>query len=147
MKLSSHSKCFTVRLHETDLGAIVHHSNYFHWIEETEYAFFEAIDEAVIGELDENKKGTGWPRAEINMKFIKPLRFRDKIRVDLSIQKIRSAGIIYAVEIYKINTDSEELVLKGTYSAICCLYSSDGQSNPEVIPIPEQFLNKISTLK
>jgi len=145
MKISSHSKCFTVRLHETDLGAIVHHSNYFHWIEETEYAFFEAIDEPVIGELDENKKGTGWPRADMQVKFIKPLRFRDKIRVDLSIKKIRSAGIIYEVEIYKITSDSPELVLKGSYSAICCLYSSDGESDPEVIPIPDHFLKKIST--
>ncbi|WDE98991.1 thioesterase family protein [Lentisphaera profundi] len=145
MKISSHSKHFTVRLHETDLGAIVHHSNYFHWIEETEYAFFEAIDEPVVGEFDENNKGTGWPRAEMNVKFLRPLRFRDQVRVDLSIKKIRSAGIIYSVEIYKINPSSEELVLKGSYSAICCLYSSDGESNPEAIPIPDRFLNKIST--
>jgi YbgC/YbaW family acyl-CoA thioester hydrolase len=143
MPLSSHSKEFTVRLHETDLGAIVHHSNYFHWIEETEYSFFEAIQEDVVGEFDEDGKGTGWPRAEMNIKFLRPLRFRDKVRVDLSIQKIRSAGIIYGVEMYCINSEQEYLVLKGSYSAICCLYSSDGESNPEAIPIPEQFLSKI----
>ena len=147
MPLSSYSKNFTVRLHETALGAIVHHSNYFHWIEETEYALFEAIDEAVIGELDEQQKGTGWPRAEVSMKFIKPLRFRDQIRVDLSIQKIRSAGIIYGVEIYRLNAPEPELVLKGTYSAICCLYSSNGESDPQVIPIPDNFLSKICTVK
>jgi len=147
MALSSHSKNFTVRLHETDLGGIVHHSNYFHWIEETEYSLFEAIGEPVIGALNEQQKGTGWPRSEVNMKFIRPLHFRDELRVDLSIQRIRSAGIIYGVEIYRISSAEPELVLKGSYSAICCLYSSDGESDPQVIPIPEKFLSKIETAK
>jgi YbgC/YbaW family acyl-CoA thioester hydrolase len=142
MKQSSHSKKFDVRLHETDLGGIVHHSNYFHWIEETEYSFFLSIDEPVIGELDKNNKGTGWPRAEMNIKFLRPLRFRDTLRVDLSIQKIRSAGIIYAVNIYRL-AEEEELVLKGTYSAICCLYSTVKDEDPQVIPIPPNFLEKI----
>ena len=143
MKLSHFTKDFTVRLHETDLGGIVHHSNYFHWIEETEYAFFEAIDEPVVGPLDEHGKGTGWPRSEVNMKFLKPLRFRDQIRVEISLKRIRSAGIIYGVEIYRTNSSGRELVLSGTYSAICCLYAGDGQSDPQVIPIPKGFLNKI----
>lgn len=147
MPLSKHSKEFTVRLHETDLGAIVHHSNYFHWIEETEYSFFEAIDEAVVGEFNENNKGTGWPRAEMNVKFLKPLRFKDKVRVDLSIKKIRSAGIIYGVEIFRLDSvEGDELVLKGQYSAICCLYSGDGKSNPEVMAIPPEFLSKIEVV-
>jgi YbgC/YbaW family acyl-CoA thioester hydrolase len=121
----------------------VHHSNYFHWIEETEYSFFESIGEPVIGELDDKLKGTGWPRAEMKIKFLKPLRFRDTVRVDLTIKRIRSAGIIYSVAMYCLNR-GEEMILKGEYSAICCLYSAvNYQSNPEVIPIPDTFLEKI----
>ncbi len=147
IKKSAYSKTFDVRLNETDLGGIAHHSNYFHWIEETEYAFFESIGEPVVGPLDKNFKGTGWPRAEIRIKFLKPLRFRDKVRVDLNIQKIRSAGIIYSVAMYRINTEIE-LILKGQYSAICCRYSAVNlASNPEVIPIPDSFLEKICTHK
>jgi len=143
LKKSRHSQIFEVRLHETDLGAIAHHSNYFHWIEQTEYSLFASIDENVIGELDSKLRGSGWPRAEIQVKFIKPLRFRDKLRVDLHIERIRSAGITYGVKIYKLLGDIEELVLTGRYSAVCCMYDATGKSYPEVVPIPDSFLEKI----
>ncbi len=145
MAISTHSKTFQVRLHETDLGGIVHHSNYFHWIEETEYSFFEVIDEAVVGEFDENNEGSGWPRSEISVKFHFPVKFRDQIRVDLAIKKIRSAAIIYSVEMYGLNSDGSEFkVLSGEYTATCCMYDGSGQNPPKVIPIPESFLAKIS---
>ncbi|MDD7987376.1 hotdog domain-containing protein [Lentisphaera marina] len=144
MKTSSFSKTYFVRLHETDLGGIVHHSNYFHWIEETEYALFEHIDEAVVGEFDENLEGSGWPRSEMNIKFMQPVKFRDEIRVDLSIKRIRSAAIVYQVDMFRINKDnSEDKVLTGNYTATCCLYDGTFQKPPRVIPIPDSFLAKI----
>ena len=144
MKTSSHSKSFTVRLHETDLGGIVHHPNYFHWIEETEYDFFEKIGEPVVGDFDENLEGSGWPRSEMNVKFLQPVKFRDEIRVDLRIQRIRSAAIIYAVDMFRVNSDkSEDKVLSGNYTATCCLYDGTFKNPPRVIPIPDSFLAKI----
>ena len=145
MKSSGLSQHFTVRLNETDLGGIVHHSNYFHWIEETEYAFFDSIGESVVGQLDEQLQGSGWPRSEFKLKFLKPLKFRDNLRVDLQIQRIRSAGIQYSVQIFKTSEDLEELVLKGTYSAIHCLYDATQRQDPRPLPIPEHFLKKIQS--
>jgi acyl-CoA thioester hydrolase len=143
MSLSRFSKEFSVRLHETDLGGIVHHSNYFHWIEETEYAFFRTIGEPVIGELDVRGFGSGWPRGDMQVRFLQPLRFGDRVRVDLKVRKLRSAGIVYEVEIYRLGSQ-EALVLRGNYSAVCCLYDSSGRQNPKVVPIPESFLGKVS---
>ena len=147
MKYSSFEKDFTIRLHETDLGGIVHHSNYFHWIEETEYAFFAALGEPVVGELDEHGLGTGWPRCEMKVKFIRPLHFRDSVCVKLHIKRIRSAGLEYAVSIYRLADKGEQLVLQGSYVTMCCLYDSSGLQDPKPIPIPEKFLAKIAADK
>ena len=103
MKISTHTINKKVLLHETDLGGIMHHSNYFHWMEEAEYSLFEKINEPVIGELDEDMKGSGWPRSEVSMKFIKPLRYNDKVEVVLQIKRIRSAGIQYQADFYRVS--------------------------------------------
>ena len=81
------------------------------------------------------------------MKFLKPLRFQDRIRVDLSIYKIRSAAIVYGVNIFCLGKETEELVLKGNYAAVCCLYSADRAVDPQVQLLNDSFLQKIEPLQ
>ena len=133
-----------VELHETDLGHHVHHPNYFIWMEEAEYRLFDVIGEPVVGELDENLLSSGWPRAEVQMKFLKPARFRDQIEVKLRIKRIRAAAIEYSCEIFRVDSKNQpELIAVGGYSAICCLYDARMVSDPKVIEIPVSFRNKI----
>ena len=38
-----------VQLHETDLGGLMHHHNYFLWMEQAEYEMFDSLGEEVVG--------------------------------------------------------------------------------------------------
>lgn len=78
MSVSSHSIERRVELHQTDLGGLMHHPNYFIWMEEAEYDLFERIDEPVIGPIGPDLRGSGWPRAKVSMSFLRPLFYRDR---------------------------------------------------------------------
>ena len=132
-----------VQLHETDLGGLMHHHNYFLWMEQAEYEMFESIGEKVVGDLDENFKGSGWPRSEVHMKYLKPLRYRDEVEIHLKISRIRAAAIEYEADFYLIKDDEKEVVSNGKYKAISCLYDSLQRENPQILPIDESFLKKI----
>ena len=136
-----------VQLHETDLGALMHHHNYFLWMEQAEYEMFRHIDEKVVGDLDENFKGSGWPRSKVEMKYLKPLRFEDEVEIHLKICRIRNAAIEYEADFWRISEGEKELVSVGKYQAVSCLYSSIQFSDPEIVPAPQEFLEKLEVFR
>ena len=128
-----------VELHQTDLGGLMHHHNYFVWMEQAEYELFDLIGEPVVGDLDENLKGSGWPRAEVSMKYLKPLKFRDEVVIHLKITRIRAAALEYAADFIH----NGDVVAKGKYKTISCLYDATQREPPQIVPASESFLNKI----
>ncbi len=133
----------SVQLHETDLGGLMHHHNYFLWMEQAEYEMFEYLDEKVVGDLNENFKGTGWPRSKVAMKYLKPLRYRDEVEVHLKITRIRNAAIEYEADFWRLSKLEKEKVSVGKYQAISCLYDSIHGLDPQIIPASEVFLSKL----
>ncbi|MCH2206227.1 MAG: acyl-CoA thioesterase [Lentisphaerales bacterium] len=144
MKTSEFKIERVVQIHETDLGGLMHHPNYFLWMEQAEYEMFEHLDEPVVGELTEEMEGTGWPRAEVSMKFLKPLRFRDKVEVHLKIMRIRAAAIEYETDFYLIKKDgNKEKVAIGTHKTINCMYDATQKNDPRIVPAADEFLEKL----
>ena len=132
-----------VQLHETDLGGLMHHHNYFLWMEQAEYEMFEDIGEKVVGDLDENFKGRGWPRSKVSMKFLKPLRYGDLVEIHLKITRIRNAAIEYETDFWRLKEGKREKVSIGKYQTISCLYDSLQGSDPIVVPADEKLLEKL----
>ena len=143
MKLSEFKIIRKVELHETDLGGLVHHHNYFLWMEQAEYEMFDFIEEPVIGDLDDDLRGSGWPRAEVSMKYIKPLHYGEKVEIHLKIRRIRAAAVEYETDFYRLFDDCSELVASGTHKTICCMYDALGRKDPVIVPAGESFLSKI----
>lgn len=136
-----------VQLHETDLGGLMHHHNYFLWMEQAEYEMFEFIGEEVVGHLDENFKGSGWPRSKVSMKFLKPLRYLDTVEIHLKILRIRNAAIEYEADFTRISDGVRELVSVGNYQAVSCLYDSLQRRDPEIVQVPGQLKDKLKVFE
>lgn len=136
-----------VQLHETDLGGLMHHHNYFLWMEQAEYEMFDSLGEEVVGDLDENFKGRGWPRSKVAIEYLKPLRFKDCVEVRLKIRRIRSAAIEYEADFLRILKQGEEKVAVGKYQTISCLYDSTQRTGPSIVPAEDSFLKKIEVCR
>lgn len=145
MKTSDYKILRTVQLHETDLGGLMHHPNYFLWMEQAEYELFHSLNEPVVGELNEEMKGSGWPRSEVSMKFIKPLKYRDEVEIHLQITRIRSASLEYKTDFYLLNSDgTKEKVAVGTHKTISCMYDATQKNPPQIVPAEDSFLEKLA---
>lgn len=136
-----------VQLHETDLGGLMHHPNYFNWMESAEYELFEELDEPVVGPLDADMLGSGWPRSEVAMKFLKPLHFRDRVEIELSVTRIRAASISYKANFYLMQDSERLLVAEGSYTTIHCMYDSKRLEDPKICPANPEFLEKMQEYK
>jgi YbgC/YbaW family acyl-CoA thioester hydrolase len=147
MATSKFSKSFTVRFNETDLSGLVHHSKYFHWLEETEYAMLRSLGEAVVGQIDSEGLIRGWPRKELNMKFHLALYHEDQIRVDLKIKGIRAAGLIYEADFYRITESGEELTTQASYKTTYCVFDTLRKVAPKSLLINESLLKQIEPYK
>ena len=113
-------------------------------MEQAEYELFEFLGEPVVGPLNSEMKGSGWPRAEVTMKFLKPLHYQEKVKIHLKIKRIRAAAIEYETDFWRLNGEDKELVAKGTHKTICCMYDATQKTDPVIVPADESFLEKIT---
>ena len=82
-----HSFEIEVQFFDVDAMHIVWHGNYVKYLETARCAFLSAIG------YDYNemaRQGYSWPIVQMNLKYIRPARFGQKIRVDMDIVEIES---------------------------------------------------------
>ena len=82
-----HSFEIEVQFFDVDAMHIVWHGNYVKYLETARCAFLSAIG------YDYNemaRQGYSWPIVQMNLKYIRPARFGQKIRVDMEIVEIES---------------------------------------------------------
>lgn len=68
-----------VHLYETDLGQVVHHSNYWRYLEESRHNSF-----AQLGFLDSETMSAdlaSWVVYDVQMTYLKPLRYLDQVLI------------------------------------------------------------------
>ena len=106
MAISEFSQRRQIEFVETDMAGIMHFSNFFRLMEQTEHAFFRSLG----GSVHEKKDGVtiGWPRVEAHCEFLKPLRFEDEVEIVLRIEKIRDRSMRLRFDFYKQMDSGEE---------------------------------------
>ena len=82
-----HSSETEVPFFDVDAMHIVWHGNYVKYLETARCAFLSSIgyDYNEMG-----RQGYSWPIVQMNLKYIRPARFGQKIRVDMDIVEIDS---------------------------------------------------------
>lgn len=82
-----HSIELEVPFFDVDAMNIVWHGHYVKYLEVARCAFLSAIgyDYNEMG-----RQGFGWPVVQMNLKYVKPARFGQKIRVETAVVEIES---------------------------------------------------------
>ena len=117
-----------VHFQDTDLAGIIHFSNYFRYMEETESEFLFALG-AQSGETDFE----AWflsPRVGVQAEFLRPARFGDQLDVLLSVEHVGRSSIGFRFRFLR----GDELVARGSMRAVYVGHSEDGGIRSTAIP-------------
>lgn len=117
---------------ETDSAGIVHFSNFFRFMEDTEHAFFRSLGFS-IDMVWEGKK-LGWPRVNVHCDYRKPLRFEENFEVFLRIKEVKQKSIEYH---FTFENEKKEKVAEGSIVAVCVEFTETNEL--QAVPIPEKL--------
>lgn len=67
-----------VAFYEVDPMQIMWHGNYINFMERARCALLEKLNYSYV---DMEKDGYGWPVVDVHVKYMRPLQFRQKVRV------------------------------------------------------------------
>ena len=122
---------------ETDMAGIVHFSNFYRWMEQTEHAFLRSLSLTVLYPQDDGTT-ISFPRVSCSCRFLSPARFEDELDVVLTLQRIGVKSLTYDISFF---LDGQP-VARGTLKTVCCLFRP-GQPL-ESIEIPEAWRSKLT---
>lgn len=90
-----HSTEMDIPFFDVDSMNIVWHGNYVKYLEIARCAFLAHIGHTY---LDMAESGYGWPVVKLDLKYIRPARFTQKIRIDCALTEYESClKIDYAI--------------------------------------------------
>lgn len=125
----------TVEFSETDMAGIMHFSNFFHWMEACESAFYRSLGLPLISFVPGNV--VGWPRVKASCDFKAPLRFNDTVEVRLLIKEVRTRAVIYVFQFRKVDEDGRvrpDIAAQGEIAAVCVTSDVTGKMVAQPIP-------------
>lgn len=126
MQLTEHTIQLRVRYTECDPMGVVHHSRYFVYFELARTELYK-LNGGNHRDIEES--GVFFVVANVDCKYIKPLRYDDLIDVHIRVTKTSRAKIQHEYKIYK---DGELAAVGHTTLAMI-------DRNGKIILIPEQF--------
>jgi len=116
---------------ETDMAGIVHFSNFYRFMEQTEHEFFRSLGlELMLHEPE----GTvvGWPRVSASCSFKSPAYYNDFIDIRLRVERKGVKSLTYRFDI----TRGETLIAQGQMKTVCCRFRPGGSLESIEIPSP-----------
>ncbi|MCA9078307.1 MAG: acyl-CoA thioesterase [Planctomycetaceae bacterium] len=121
-----------VQFSETDMAGIVHFSNFYRWMEETEHEYYRSLGLSI---MEANDDGTylGWPRVSASCTFERPLTYDDEFEVRLDVERIGVKSINYVMEFWQ-----EQRLAYGRLKTACCICGAHARI--ESIVIPDRYL-------
>lgn len=118
---------YYVYFYEVDRSDVVHYSYFFLYVDRAEEDFLRAR-----GLLDLKPR---LPRVEAHIRYYRPLRRGDKVKVRLKLDEVRRRAIRYAFEI--INATNGVKSAEG-YVVVACAEKSDGAF--QLAECPAEFI-------
>lgn len=114
---------------ETDAAGVAHFSKLAVLVEEAIHFHFQQRGIAVLDPM------TAWPIVSLHIDYKSPLRFGDKARIHLTLEKTGSASLTWAFEAHSNQELPATPAFKGTLTQ-CHLDPASGSP----APIPEKIL-------
>ena len=129
-----------VEFSETDMAGIVHHSNFFRYMESAEHGFFRSLGFSVV--MRNFEAPMGWPRVHVECDFWHPLKFEDEFEVLMLVSRKRPKALSYVFKFTKLNGRKRIEVARGSLIAVCVIKKADGSL--AAAKIPKAVADKIS---
>ena len=124
-----------VQFSETDMAGIVHFSNFYRWMEETEHEYYRSLGLSIMEATDDGSY-LGWPRVSASCTFERPLTYDDEFEVRLDVERIGVKSINYVIEFWQ-----EQRLAYGRLKTACCICGAHARI--ESIAIPDRYLDVI----
>ena len=134
--IAAHRTKRTVRFAETDATGFVYFGSYVRMMEETEYDFLRSRDLCVV--LTDDKGIIGFPRLSAEIEVREPVRFDDKIEIQLDLTEMDGKHIVYQFEIHC----GGQTAATGKFRVACCRFP--GQETPFAILTPEFVMDRLA---
>ena len=100
-----------VRYAETDQMGVVHHAVYPIWFELARTDFIKVIG-LTYSQMEQ--AGILLPLAELTARYLSPAKYEDERTVDIHIEKITPASIVFGYRIYRDNDPEKTVMVEGT---------------------------------
>ena len=129
-----------VQFADTDMAGIVHFSNFFLYMEETEHAFLRSLGYSV-----HTKTPSGivsFPRTAAHCEYQTPLRFEDEVEIRLLVREKRDKSIVYDFVFSNVTSEPTVEVARGSITVVCAA-RRDGEYTMSAAPIPQELASKI----
>jgi acyl-CoA thioester hydrolase len=126
-----------VEFSDTDMAGIMHHSNFFRFMETAEHAFYRELGYSVV--MKHVDPPLGWPRVHAECDYFKPLRFEDLVEVQMLVKEKRNKSLTYVFRFYKLNGGREE-VARGSLTVVCVAHN-DGAMR--AVSMPQELADQI----
>lgn len=123
-----------VEFGETDMAGIMHFSNFFHWMEACETAFYRSLGLPLISFVP--GQVVGWPRVSASCQYKAPLRFNDTVEVRLLVKEVRTRGVIYVFQFRQVVEGRVQpaIMAQGEIAAVCVTSDAAGKMVAQPIP-------------
>jgi acyl-CoA thioester hydrolase len=124
---------FTVEFYEVDSMKIVWHGNYLNYMERVRCALLNKIN---YNYIIMEKSGFAWPVVDVKIKYIRPLRFLQKARIEATLLEYENCLKIG----YKITDLETGTLLTKAESMHMAISVETGESYFEN---PKEFIDKV----
>jgi acyl-CoA thioester hydrolase len=127
-----------VEFSETDMAGIVHYSNFFRYMESAEHAFFRSIGFSVVPRKVDPP--VGWPRVHAECDYRRPIRFEDKIEIQMYVTGKKSKSLTYGFWFRKLEGSEIVDVAQGSLTVVCVRHEG---GRMKAATIPDEIARKI----
>ena len=86
----------TIPFADTDLAGIVHFTHFLRYMEDTEHDFYRVLGLSVHAETETG--WIGWPRIEVQCRYVRPLRFEEVVEVQLLLVEMVIQALVQEVQ-------------------------------------------------
>lgn len=124
---------------DTDAAGMMHFSTYFRFMEAAEAALFKKLNLPLL--QSDSEHTTGFPRVDVQCRFLKPLHFGDLVEICLTLESVQDNRINFGFLFYGFQNDKRRKVAEGSMTTIFAKMDSSARLRPA--SLPHEWLAKL----
>ena len=122
---------------DTDMGAIVHFSRFFVFMETAEHELLRSLGAEV--HMSFEGQDIGWPRVEASCQYLSPAKLAEELEIHVRVIRKGDKSLTYGFTF----ACAGRLVARGKMSSVCCVMNQP--QGLETIAIPGLIADKLAT--